>query len=191
MNAFQLGARSVNPDVTTTFVLTGSWCDPAKQAAAAQAMLDSGVDVLTQHQDCTGTLTRAAERAGVFVTGYHQDASSAAPNGWLTGAVWNWGPIYSELVAEIKNGTYKASVFFAGLEEGFVKLAPFGENVPEDIKQQALDTVEGLRDGTIKPFDGPILDQDGEVRFAEGVSPSDEELQTIDWLVDGIQGSVG
>jgi basic membrane protein A len=94
-------------------------------------------------------------------------------------------------VAEIKNGTYKASVFFAGLEEGFVKLAPFGENVPEDIKQQALDTVEGLRDGTIKPFDGPILDQDGEVRFAEGVSPSDEELQTIDWLVDGIQGSVG
>ena len=189
VNAFHLGALSVNPDVSTTFVLLGDWCDPAKQAAAAQTMLDAGVDVITQHQDCTGTITTAAERANIFVTGYHQDASSAAPNGWLSGAVWNWGPVYTELVTEIKNGAYKTNVFFGGLEEGFVKLAPFGANVPSDIQQEVLATVEGLRNGSIQPFLGPITDQSGAVRIVAGESPSDEALQTIDWLVEGISGS--
>ena len=189
VNAFHLGALSVNPDVSTTFVLLGDWCDPAKQAAAAQTMLDAGVDVITQHQDCTGTITTAAERAEIFVTGYHQDASPAAPNGWLSGAVWNWGPVYSELMTEIKNGTYKTNVFFGGLEEGFVKLAPFGANVPEEIQQEVLATVEGLRDGSIQPFLGPISDQSGTVRIAAGESPADADLQIIDWLVEGVSGS--
>lgn len=189
VNAFHLGARSVNPDVSTTFVLLGSWCDPAKQAAAAKTMLDAGVDVITQHQDCTSTITTAAERAGIFVTGYHQDASPAAPNAWLSGAVWNWGPIYTELVTEIKNGTYKTNYFFGGLQEGFVKLAPFGANVDAALQQEILATVEGLRDGSIMPFDGPISDQSGTVRIAAGESPSDDELQIVDWLVEGVSGS--
>ena len=189
VNAFHLGAQSVNPDVSTTFVLLGDWCDPAKQAAAAQTMLDAGVDVITQHQDCTGTITTAAERADIYVTGYHQDASPAAPNGWLSGAVWNWGPVYTELVTEIKNGTYKTNVFFGGLEEGFVKLAPFGANVPAEIQEEVLATVEGLRDGSIQPFLGPISDQSGTIRIAAGESPPDEELQIIDWLVEGVSGS--
>ena len=103
--------------------------------------------------------------------------------------MWNWGPVYTELVTEIKNGTYKTNVFFGGLEEGFVKLAPFGANVPAEIREEVLATVEGLRDGSIQPFLGPISDQSGAVRIADGVSPPDEELQTIDWLVEGVSGS--
>lgn len=188
VNAFHLGARSVKPDVETTFVLTGSWCDPAKQATAVQTMIDAGVDVVTQHQDCTKTIVEAAERAGIFVTGYHQDASSAAPNAWLTGAVWNWGPVYAELVNEIRNGTYKSSVMFVGLEEGWVKLAPFGSFVSDEEKQAVLDTVEALRNGSLQPFAGPITDQDGTVRIAEGVVPTDPELQSISYLLEGITG---
>ncbi|HEU0022555.1 MAG TPA: BMP family ABC transporter substrate-binding protein [Dehalococcoidia bacterium] len=188
VNAFHLGARSVNPDVETTFVLTSSWCDPAKQTNAVQAMINSGIDVLTQHQDCTKTIVEAAERSEVYVTGYHQDASPAAPNSWLTGAAWNWGPVYSELVSEIQSGSYKSSVIFGGLDAGWVKLAPFGQKVPDDVKQMALDTVEGLRNGSINPFTGPIKDQKGDVRIAEGMSPSDTDLQTIDWLVEGVTG---
>ena len=188
VNAFHLGARSVNPEVETTFVLTSDWCDPAKQATAVQTMIDAGVDVLTQHQDCTKTIVEAAERAGIFVTGYHQDASSAAPNAWLTGAAWNWGPVYAELVNQIRNGTYRSSVMFVGLAEGWVKLGPFGSFVSEDEKQTVLDTVEALRDGSLQPFTGPITDQDGAVRIAAGVVPSDAELQGIGYLLEGITG---
>jgi basic membrane protein A and related proteins len=189
INAFTLGAQSVNPDITTTTVLLSAWCDPAKQAATAQILLDAGVDVLTQHQDCTGTITRAAEAAGVYVSGYHADASSAAPNGWITGAIWNWGPVYSELVQEILDGTYKSSVFFGGLSEGFVKLAPFGAAASTELQKVVNDAVEEMRAGTLNPFEGPIKDQDGVVRIAAGESYDDAQLQTMNWLVEGVEGS--
>jgi basic membrane lipoprotein Med (substrate-binding protein (PBP1-ABC) superfamily) len=191
VNAYHLGARSVNPKVETTFVLTSDWCDPAKQTTAVRTMIDSGIDVLTEHQDCTKTIVEAAERSGIYVTGYHQDASAAAPRAWLTGATWNWGPIYSELVGEIKSGTYRTSVILGGLEAGFVKLAPIGKSVPPDVQQATLSTVEGLRNGTIKPFTGPIKDQKGVVRIEAGVVPTDAQLQTIDWCVEGVTGSCG
>jgi basic membrane lipoprotein Med (substrate-binding protein (PBP1-ABC) superfamily) len=188
VNAFHLGAQSVNPDIKTTFVLTSSWCDPAKQATAVQAMIESGVDVLTQHQDCTKTIVEAAERAGIYVSGYHQDASPAAPNAWLTGAAWNWGPVYSEIVAEIRQGTYKSSVMFQGLDAGWVKLSPFGSFLSDEVKQSTLDTVEKLRSGNFQPFTGPITDQDGVIQIADGVVPTDAQLQGTGYLLQGITG---
>jgi basic membrane protein A len=86
INAFQLGAKSVNPAAQTYVVNTSQWCDPAKQADAAKSLFDQGVDVITQHQDCTATITKAAEAAGKFVVGYHADASPLAPKGWLSGS---------------------------------------------------------------------------------------------------------
>ena len=188
VNAFHLGARSVNPGVETTFVLTNSWCDPAKQATAVQTLTAAGIDVITQHQDCTKTIIEAAERSGFGVTGYHHDASANAPNSWLTGAAWNWGPVLAQTVGEIRSGTYRSSIMLAGLEAGWVKLAAFGDSVPEGVRESVLATVEGLRDGSIKPFAGPVAGQDGSVRVPGGTNPTDSELQTIDWMVEGITG---
>ena len=134
------------------------------------------------------TIVEAAERAGVWVTGYHYDASEAAPNAWLTGASWNWGPIIAEIVGEIRSGVYQSSIMLAGLEAGWVKLAPFGSSVSDDVRQVVLDTVEGLRDGSIEPFAGPVSDQNGNIRIPAGAIPTDIELQTLDWLVEGITG---
>ena len=188
INAFHLGALSVNPDVQTTVVFTSDWCDPAKQVTAVNSMTDAGVDVLSLHQDCTKTVVEAADRAGVWVTGYHYDASAAAPNYWITGATWNWGPIMAQVIHEIRTGVYRSSVKLAGLEAGWVRVASFGGSVPEETKQLVLDTVEGLRKGNISPFSGPIYDQDGEIRIAEGETATDEYLQGVDWLVQGVVG---
>ena len=188
INAFHLGARSVNPGVETTVVFTSDWCDPAKQVTAVKTMTDAGVDALSLHQDCTKTVIEAAEQAGVWVTGFHYDASAAAPNYWITGATWNWGPIMAQVIHEIRTGVYRSSVKLAGIEAGWAKLAPFGGSVPEETQKLVLDTVEGLRDGSISPFTGPIYDQDGEIRIAEGETATDEYLQGVDWLVQGIVG---
>ena len=188
INAFHLGALSINPDVKTTVVFTSDWCDPAKQVTAVNTMTDAGVDVLSLQQDCTKTVVEAAEREGVWVTGFHYDASAAAPNYWITGATWNWGPIMAQIIHEIRTGVYQSSVKLAGIEAGWARLAPFGSAVPDDTKTLVLDTVEGLRDGTIQPFTGPIYDQDGTVRIADGETATDEYLQGIDWLAQGIVG---
>ena len=188
INAFHLGAQSVNPDVETTVVFTSDWCDPAKQVTAVNTMTDAGVDVLSLQQDCTKTVVEAAERAEVWVTGFHYDASAAAPNYWITGATWNWGPIMAQIIHEIRTGVYRSSVKLAGIEAGWAKLAPFGGSVDDETRQLVLDTVEGLRDGSISPFTGPIYDQDGGVRIADGETATDEYLQGVDWLAQGIVG---
>jgi len=98
------------------------------------------------------------------------------------------GPVYAEIVAEIRQGTYKSSVMFQGLDAGWVKLSPFGDFLPEDVKQAALDTVELLRTGNFQPFTGPITDQDGNIQIAAGAVPTDAELQGTGYLLQGIIG---
>jgi simple sugar transport system substrate-binding protein/basic membrane protein A len=97
INAFQLGASSVNPQAKTYVVNTSDWCNPAKQVEAVSSLLTQGVDVVSQHQDCIGTIIRATEAAGKFTIGYHENASSLAPKGWLTGSEWRWGPLYTDI----------------------------------------------------------------------------------------------
>ena len=188
INAFHLGAQSVNPDVETTVVFIGDWCDPGKQVTAVSTMTGGGADVLSLHQDCTKTVIEAAERAGVWATGFHYDASAAAPNHWITGATWNWGPIMAQVIHEIRTGVYRSSVKLAGIEAGWAKLAPFGVSVPEETRSLVLDTMDGLREGSVSPFTGPIYDQDGGIRIAEGETATDQYLQGIDWLVQGVVG---
>src|SRR6185369_14314280 len=98
INSYTLGARSVNPKATTTVIFTGDWSLPVKEAEAANSLIDQGVDVLTSHVDSPKVIVELAERRGAFVTGYHADQSALAPKGYLAGAEWNWGKVYTDYV---------------------------------------------------------------------------------------------
>ena len=113
IDGFELGAQSVNPKAQTYLVNTSNWCDPLKQKEAAQALLSQGVDVLTQHQDCQATVIGAAKAAGAKVVGYHYDAKSLDPDGWLTGSAWNWAPVYEKIITAAKGGTFKGGAYNA------------------------------------------------------------------------------
>lgn len=194
VNAFTLGARSVNPEATTSVVFTGSWCDPGQQANATNSLIDAGVDVLSLHQDCMKTVVDTAERRGIMTVGYHADASSLAPKGWITGSEWNWPDLFVDMVKTASEGQFKGSKYdgkFRGtLAENIVKLSPFGANVPADV----VTYVEGKKDellaGTLLPFAGPVKDQAGTVRINEGETPTVEQLEGSDYLVEGVIGSI-
>ncbi len=194
INAFQLGAKSVNPDVKTTVVFTANWCDPAKQTEAAKSLLDQGADVLSQHQDCTKTVVEAAERAGAMSVGYHADASSLAPKGWLTGSVWNWGPLYTDMVKTALDGKFAGSkydgVYRVGIEDPTIAVAPFGAAVSADTKAKVEAAEKQMRAGELKAFTGPIKDQSGKVVIPDGESPDAAKLETTDYLVEGVVGNI-
>jgi basic membrane protein A len=194
INAFTMGARSVDPSITVSAVFTGSWCDPGLQASAANSLLDQGVDVLTQHQDCTKTIIETAERRGAMSVGYHADASELAPNGWLTGAIWNWTKLYTEMATTAVEGKFKGSKFDAryriGIEEGAVELAPFGGSVPDDVKTMVEEKRQAILSGSLHPFEGPVKDQTGAVKIEAGKKPTVEELETTDYLVEGVIGNI-
>ena len=94
INAFTLGAQSVNPDATVQVTWTKTWFDPTIEKQAAESLLDAGVDVLAQHQDTTAAGV-AAEAKGAKWVGYNSDVKEAAPAAWLTAPTWNWGQAIS------------------------------------------------------------------------------------------------
>jgi basic membrane protein A and related proteins len=186
INTFHLGARSVNPDVTTTVVFSGSWCDPEPLRAAANELIDQQIDVLAQHQDCPRPALEVAEERGIWSIGYHADASAFAPRGWITAPIWNWGNLYARLVQQVADGSYKPSVLRAGFKDGVIDLAAFGANVPPDVQELATAAKLAIFDGTLRPLAGPIRDQAGDLRVADGTWLTSEEAERIDWLAEGI-----
>ncbi len=194
INAFTLGAQSVNPDVTTTVVFTASWCDPGQQAEATNSLIAQEIDVITQHQDCTKTIIETAERNGVMSVGYHADASTLAPEGWITGSMWDWSALYTDIVNSVLDESWKGSpysgTYRTGVSEGSVKLAPFGKNVPQEVQDEIAAIEAKLLSGEFFPFEGPIYDQEGTERVAAGVRPSVEELEASDYLIQGVIGSI-
>lgn len=190
VNAFELGAKAANPNATTTVVFTGNWCDPAKLSASANNLVDQGIDVLTMHQDCPKPVIEVADRRGVYVVGYHADGSSVAPKAWITGSMWVWGPTMLMLADQAINATYKPSVLFYGPKEGIVDLAPFGTDVPQDVQDATLKLKADVIDGTVFPFTGPVKNQNGDVVIADGEKPDEATLQSMDYLVEGVIGTM-
>ncbi|MBI1278459.1 MAG: BMP family ABC transporter substrate-binding protein [Anaerolineaceae bacterium] len=190
VNAFELGAKAANPNATTTVVFTGSWCDPAKLSAASNNLVDQGIDVLTMHQDCPKPVIEVADRRGVYVVGYHADGSSVAPKAWLTGSMWVWGPTMLMLTDQAINGKYTPSVLFYGPKEGIVDLAPFGTEVPQDVQDATLALKAQVISGEVFPFTGPVKNQNGDVVIADGEKPDEATLQSMDYLVEGVVGTL-
>lgn len=190
INAFQLGAKSVNPSATTTVVFTASWCNPATISEAVKSLKDQGVDVLNQHQDCPVAGIQAAEKAGMFSVGYHVDDSKFAPNGWITAAAWDWTKLFVELVNEVRGGTYKVGQIRQSMKDGVVKLAPFGKNVPPAVQDEVSKAQAKILSGELNIFAGPIKDQDGNEKIKAGDKPDPISLESTNWLVEGVTGKI-
>ncbi|MDX6246104.1 MAG: basic rane protein [Frankiales bacterium] len=196
IDAFELGAQAVNPKAQTYLVNTSSWCDPVKQSQAAAALLSQGVDVLTQHQDCQGTVINAAKKASKYVVGYHYDAQSLDPSGWLTGSAWNWGPIYEKIITTAAAGTFKGSPYNANWVGDFahdnnpLTLASIGSSVSTDLKAKITAEETALKQPGASVFKGPIVCQDGTVLYAAGVTPTYDQINSINCLVKGVVGTL-
>ncbi len=188
INAFALGAQSVNPKATVRVVWTKTWYDPATEKEAAKSLLDVGADIIAQHQDSPGP-QEAAQEKGVYSIGYNSDMSQFAPKAHLTAPVWNWGPFYQSIVKQVQAGTWKAEASWPGMETGIVDLAPFSSMVPEDVQNLVNAKKAEITAGKAKVFTGPISDQNGRVKIAAGASADDKTLLGMTWFVQGVIGT--
>jgi basic membrane protein A and related proteins len=196
IDAFQLGAASVNPQAKTYVVNTSNWCDPAKQAEAAKSLLDQGVDVITQHQDCTSTVIKATEAAGAMTVGYHADASSLAPKGWVTGSQWDWDALYTDIVKTAVDGKFTGSKYNANYRVGyktgenpFVQ-SKYGPSVTEETKTQVAAAKEAISKPDGSPFKGPVYAQDGSVLVKDGDVPDYATIEGYTVFVKGVVGDI-
>lgn len=188
INAFTLGAQRVNPDAEVEVRWTSTWFDPTVEGEAAQSLLDAGADVLAQHQDTPAT-GEAAEEAGAFWVGYNDNMEQFAPDAWLTGPVWDWGPFYTETAQQVIDGTWESEQYYGNMADGLVTLAPVADSVPQEVRDEIEAVQQEIIDGTFAPFTGPIVDQDGNEVAADGEVIPLEDLLATDYFVQGVIGS--
>jgi len=190
VNAFTIGARSVNPSAKVHVVWTGAWFDPAKEKEAAIALMDAGCDIICTEGDSPAAL-QAAESRGVYSFGYNSDGRSYAPKSFLTAAIWDWSIIYNDVINRYKRNfkSWDKLDYWDGMESGTVKLANFSDLVPKDIQALINEKAEKFKEED-NVFAGPLNDQKGVVKVKKGAILTDQEMLSITWLVEGVVGSL-
>ena len=192
INAFTLGAKSVNPGITTTVIFTGDWSMPVKEAEATNSLADQGVDVFTMHVDGPKVIVETAAKRGKFVCGYHASQAKLAPQAYLTGAEWNWITAYKQIIEAAQSGKPHPNFVRGGLKDGFVKSSPYGSSVPEAARKQAEDVRAKMMAGAFDIFKGELKDNTGKVVIPGGkiFKQTDLELESMNYLVEGVVGKV-
>jgi basic membrane lipoprotein Med (substrate-binding protein (PBP1-ABC) superfamily) len=189
-DAFHLGAQSVNPKIKTIVIFTGSWSDPAKEAAAVNTMANQHVDVVGTLVDSPITVVKTAEQRHMFAVGYHSaTAQKYAPKYWLSAVDFNWGPMFTQMAQQLMSGEWKAQSWVAPVKMGIARLAPFGPRVPVAVKTAARQVVKQFATGArTSAFKGPVYDQSGKLKVKKGVQPAASFEQNVNWLVKGMVG---
>ena len=184
IDAFVLGAQSINPDFKVKVIWANTWFDPGKEADAAKALVDQGVDILTQHTDTTAPMQVAAER-GIKAFGQASDMIAAGPETQLTAIVDTWGAYYIKRTKAVLDGTWKSEQMWDGLKDGILTMAPY-TNMPDDVKKAAEDAEAKIRSGELHPFTGPIKKQDGSDWLADGAVSDDGTLLGMNFYIAGV-----
>ena len=190
IDAFTLGARSVNPKATTKVIWVDTWYDPGKERQAAEALIAQGADVLCQNTDSPATV-QAAEQHGVHAFGWDSDMSKYGPHAQLTANTENWADYYIEEARQTMAGTWTGGRHVAnGLKENMVVLTPLNKSVPPDVARLFEEKKRAIIDGKLVLFAGPLKDNTGAVKVAAGSALTHEQLMAINWYVEGIDGTI-
>ncbi len=185
INAFTLGAQSVNPDVEVRVVYINSWYDPAQETAAAEALLEQGCDVITQHCDTTGPQVAAAEK-GALAIGYNMDNSQVVPDSFMTAPIWHHDVFLIKTIQAILDGNWTPESYYGTMADGYMDLAPLTDLVDADTKAKVEEVKAQMMAGEFPIFKGPIKDNKGNEVVPAGTTLDREGIWMTNYLVEGV-----
>jgi basic membrane protein A and related proteins len=189
INAFTLGMRSVDPKAEVKVVWLDTWFDPARERDAAMALFNQDVDVISFHT-ASDAVMRAAQERGKMAVAYHSDMRKAGPDAQIAAVTHHWGDYYKRRTQAVLEGTWKSGNFWGGVKEGMVRVGDFGPKVPKAVQAEVLARQQDIAAGKLRPFSGPISDNEGKVVVAKGKSLSDAQILEMNYLVAGVRGKV-
>jgi basic membrane protein A and related proteins len=189
INASILGAQTVNPNIKLKIIWVNTWFDPPKEADAAKALADQGVDVLMTYTDSPAAM-QIADQRGIHGFGRSSDMIKFGPKSQLSAAVDDWGPYYTKRAKDELDGKWKSEDTWNGLDSGVIVMAPY-TNMPDDVKNLASDTDAAIKAGTLHPFKCPLVDQDGKTVECKGGNHLDDaQIRSMNYYVKGIDDKI-
>jgi basic membrane protein A and related proteins len=189
INSAYLAAKKVNPNIKFKIIWVSTWFDPGKEADAAKALAAQGADIIMQHTDSPAAM-KFAEENKIYAIGQSSDMSAFGPHSHLTSIVDDWAPYYVKRVKEALDGTWKTGDTWDGIKDGTVVLAAWSKAIPADVVKLAEAARDGIASGKLHPFTGPVKKQDGTVWLKEGETASDKDLSSMNFYVEGVEGSL-
>ena len=191
INAFTLGMRSVNPKATVKVVWLGAWFDPPREREAAMTLFNQGVEVMAFHTGSTAVMSAAQER-GKLAIAYHSDMRQVAPDAQLLAITHQWGGYYTGRARAVLGGRWKSAALWGGVKEGMIRVDGFGPKVPKPVADEVLARQRDIAAGKLHPFQAPtaLLDNQGHEVLAAGKTLSDEQILNMNFLVQGVQGTL-
>lgn len=187
INAFTLGAQTTNPDISVKVVWLNSWFDPSKAQESARSLIAQQSDVIFSIYQDTPSVVTVAEEEGVYVVNTSSDMKAYAPDHLLVSMQISWADYFIEQVDASLNGTFKGSAFWGGMADNAVSMESWSDDLSTE-QRAALDAkVADIAAGNFHPFDGPVVDQSGAEKIAEGSTLADGDLLSINWLVKGVE----
>ncbi len=190
LNAFTLGAKSVNPTIVVRAVWLNTWEDGTLEAEATKGLIDLGADVIASELDSSMTTVKTCEANGVYSIGFGADLQKLAPKSWLNGQGFNWGPLYIKIAQSVIDHTWKAGNYLYSIKDGYVGLLSYGKSVPVDVSNEANKVVREIGSGKLLIFKGPLKDRDGNLKVKQGKVLTDKDLSGMNWAVAGVEGSI-
>ena len=186
INSFTLGAQSVDPEIEVSVVWVNSWFDPASEQDATKALISQGNDVIFSNAQDTPSVIAVAEEADVYAFNLNSSMVKYAPSKYLGVVGTDWGPHFKRLVDGHLAGTFEGENFWLGMEDDVVYTADWNPDIPANIVSKIKAKQATIAAGTFTVFQGPLVDQDGTERFADGVKMTDGDILSMDWHVAGV-----
>jgi basic membrane protein A len=191
INAFALGMRSVDPKAQVKLVWINAWFDPPRERDAAMTLFNQGADVIAFHAG-TDAVMRAAQDRGKLAIGYHSDMRKAGPDAQILAITHHWGDYYTQRARAVLDGSWKSGAVWGGVAQGMVRAGDFGPKVPKAVQDEVLARQQDIAAGRLHPFQAKVAVKTNEGReaIAAGKTLSDEQINGMNWLVEGVQGKV-
>ena len=189
INAYTLGAQSVNPDVKVSVVWTNTWYDPGKEVDATNTLIGQGCDILTHHTDSTA-VPATAESRGVKVISYHSAMTKTAPKQLIGAVTHHWDEYYAHRIQALYDGKWKVEPVWGGAELHMVRLSAITPDAPKSVVEDINAVYSKMEKKEFNVFSGPIVDNEGKVQIPEGKVADDKMLNTMNYFVKGVIGKV-
>ncbi|MFM2035257.1 MAG: hypothetical protein RL459_522 [Pseudomonadota bacterium] len=191
INAFALGMRSVNPKAQVKVIWLNAWFDPTRERDAAMTLMNQNVDVLAFHTGSNAVMVAAQER-GKMAVAYHSDMRKVAPDAQIVAVTHEWGDYYTQRAKAVLNGNWTTGNVWGGVREGMIRVGDFGSRVPKAVQSEVLARQKDIAKGKLRPFAAKqdVRDNQGKVVIPAGQALKDDQILQMNWLVQGVQGTL-
>ncbi|UWG96424.1 BMP family ABC transporter substrate-binding protein [Dehalobacter sp. DCM] len=188
INGYALGAKYANPKAKVQVVWANSWYDVDIETQSAKTLINQGIKYMGMEAS-SPAIPQTCEANGAYCIGYNVDMQALAPKAVLFSYVWNFAPIFKDIMASVVDGTASSDTYY--YEGGdCAKITAFNDAiVPKDVQDKVLQAKADIESGKITVFGGELKDNEGNGLVPAGQTLSDDKINTQEFLVENVIGT--